>query len=85
MRAPIHGAASAPPDPSAPPPGVERRGRPSRLSSRERIERIGDKACYRRTPSNRSMVAWSAAGNGYFSNSDDATQRKSATRSALGA
>ena len=30
------------------------------------------------------MVAWSAAGKRYFSNSPEATQRQSATRTAFG-
>ena len=30
------------------------------------------------------MVAWSAAGNRYFSNSPEVTQRQSATRTAFG-
>ena len=35
-------------------------------------------------PSRRSMVAWSAAGKRYFSNSPEVTQRQSATRTAVG-
>ena len=60
------------------------RARNGSAGSRATFLWLASSAHPRLMPSSRSIVAWSAAGKRYFSNSPDVTQRQSATRTAFG-